>query len=409
MFAKPLFYAILIIIHTLLTAGDWEETDCSSPPKESVSSSHTSSADVWRQSSAAIDSNDDDYGFDPFEETNKALAQDIMMEKQREQREKQQLHQRQQQQSFQQLQQQQLQQAELQNSQSSLKNFLGNSMGAARLPPPGFNGVSLPNVSNNPQHRVDMSKLLPLLSGMNSSNIRGTISTPPPLNGLVSNGLASGPPPGLGMLHSLSGQQQSIDTGGTNNALLAALDVSVLTQQQQPGPPPGLALPKPEQFSMKDLDSELRASFQSTSALNRMNSLNSLNSSANCMNVMNPSINSFSNINSLPSMSPLVSLNSGGGGINNANLNFGGLNLPQQQQQQQQQNSLSSLGQMNAFPGLNLPSTQQQHNSVNQGGSSVLSNLFNFGQQQQQQQQVPPQSSLLHHLALQNAQKGKVS
>ncbi|XP_018028192.1 probable WRKY transcription factor protein 1 [Hyalella azteca] len=375
-----------------LHSGDWDIGDRTEQPLSVNATCAT--ADIWSNTTKACESIDDELGFDPFEETNKALAQDIIMEKQKEQLQRHQLHeqQRQQQQSFHQLQQLR-QQVDSQNGHAGLKAFMSSGgeslggIGAARLPPPGFNGVvtSIHNVSNNvSRNRVDINKLF---SGISSSLGNNLSNQSPQLNGLISNRLPHGPPPGMSMLSNLQGHQPGLDpsagrSGVSTNPLLAALEASSAHSlaQQQPGPPPGLSLPKQDSFAMKDLEN----AFPTLTSLNRMNSLNTLESSTNALN---PSLSSFSNVNGLASLNglSLSSLNNGGLG-----LNFCNLNAPQQQ---------NSLSQLNAFSGMNLAQAQQQ--SVNTPGNNVISNLFNFSQPSQ-----VPQQSILHQLALHNSHKG---
>ncbi|KAA0195694.1 hypothetical protein HAZT_HAZT002037, partial [Hyalella azteca] len=348
-----------------LHSGDWDIGDRTEQPLSVNATCAT--ADIWSNTTKACESIDDELGFDPFEETNKALAQDIIMEKQKEQLQRHQLHeqQRQQQQSFHQLQQLR-QQVDSQNGHAGLKAFMSSGgeslggIGAARLPPPGFNGVvtSIHNVSNNvSRNRVDINKLF---SGISSSLGNNLSNQSPQLNGLISNRLPHGPPPGMSMLSNLQGHQPGLDpsagrSGVSTNPLLAALEASSAHSlaQQQPGPPPGLSLPKQDSFAMKDLEN----AFPTLTSLNRMNSLNTLESSTNALN---PSLSSFSNVNGLASLNglSLSSLNNGGLG-----LNFCNLNAPQQQ---------NSLSQLNAFSGMNLAQAQQQ--SVNTPGWTNNSN-----------------------------------
>uniref|UniRef100_A0A2P2HWZ5 CCR4-NOT transcription complex subunit 4 n=1 Tax=Hirondellea gigas TaxID=1518452 RepID=A0A2P2HWZ5_9CRUS len=377
---------------------------------------------------ANTDRIDDELGFDPFEETNKALAEDIIMEK-KQKEEEQQRHQLQQQ-SLQQLQQQQQQhlqqqQTDAQMIRSDIKNFLSanpslNCHNAARHPPPGFNGVSsLSNFTNNlqqQQNRLEVSKILPFLSGANTSSL-GQVQQ---LNGIVPNRLGNGPPPGLSLLSNL--QANNLDGGtlgvvGHPNQLLGALDPSGnSTLAQQPPPPPGLTLPKQQQqepFVMKELENGLRNAFPSISSLNSLNNINSLNT-LNSLNTsvggggnsLNTNISPLNTINGLTSLAPLASLsslnsiNTNSASSLNTTINFGVLNG-----QQQQQNSLSALNSLNAFGGLNLAAAQQQQqqqqNAVNTSGSNTLSNLFNISQQPP----LPP-PTLLHQIAIHNAQKG---
>ena len=386
-----------------------------------------------------IDTIDDELGFDPFEETNKALAEDIAMENQlreeEEQRQQLKQQQQQQQQSYQQLQQrqqqqhqqQQLQQQQLQladhtqSIRNEIKGFLGNnSISASRLPPPGFNGISLSSFSNSLQQQhqqqsVDVNKLLPsFMSGLNSS--LGNLSSTAPqqqLNGVTRIGTGI-PPPGLSLLNTLQsqmpggigGMEGSIGGGGGNNSsqLLASLDPSL------PAPPPGLSLPKHDPpLVMKDLENGVRNMFSGLPLNNSLNALNVLQQSTGNVGLNfnnSSSINSFSNINGItPLAVSLANINTNS--VNNAsNISFGALNS--------QQNTLSALNSLTSFGGLNLASGQQQNSS-----SNTLSNLFGLKnphqhqqqqiQQQQQQQQQLPQQSLLHQITVHNAQKGKVS
>lgn len=403
---------------------DWLSED--SRRVASSSSQHFGSS-VWEDSRLSqsvalpiIDTIDDELGFDPFEETNKALAEDIAMEKQlREEEQRQQLQQQQQQQqhqqSFQQiqhrLQQQQQQIHQLndhQNLRSDLEGFLGctsTSLSTSRLPPPGFNGISLPTFTSNLQQQqqqiVDVNKLLPSFMSSLNSSLGNVPQSVPPLNGL--NRLGGGPPPGLSLLSlpaqlGMGGLDSSLSGGGgghTNSSLLAALEHSSShTLSQPPPPPPGLSLPKQEPLVMKDLENGVRNMFSGINVNNSLNTLNVLQSSGNGGPL---NFNSFSNMNgltaSLNPLAPIANLNTNSV---NTTISFGALNS-HHHHQQQQQNSLSALNSLNNFGALNLASAQQQQNSSN----NALSNLFGLGQQQL------PQQSLLHQLALHNVQKGE--
>ena len=323
--------------------------------------------------SPSFDNIDDELGFDPFEETNKALAEDIIIEK------KERELQQQRQQSFH-------QSHEVMRPKSFLSNNSASSLNS-RLPPPGFNGVSLPSNFGNALH-ARQDKMLPSFL----ANLNGALQQSQPLNGL--NRLNNIPPPGLSLIGSnmQQGHLSAALSGGLNastlgamdvnvsNTLLSGLDSATLVQQQTGPPPPGLsAHPKADPFSMKDMDNGLRNLLSSP-----MTAINSLGNSASSGNAMG----SFNTINGL-TMNPLASL---AANLNTNNTNLGNFALGNQQQQQQQMSALNSLGN---FGGLGSISQQQTQQNVANSGMNALSSIFTMAAQEQQQQQQQQQHQQL--------------
>lgn len=122
---------------------------------------------------------DDELGFDPFEETNKALAEDIKIEqKQQQLRNQHQInhHHPHHHHHHSQLQSQHQQHQQLRAGIKSLMDYSSSGQSRARLPPPGFNGLSSFNSYGMPrQSQPEPSKLLPpFLSGLPSNPSLGT-------------------------------------------------------------------------------------------------------------------------------------------------------------------------------------------------------------------------------------------
>lgn len=312
---------------------------------------------------------DDELGFDPFEETNKALAEDIKIEQKQQQqlqRHQQQFthhqHHQHQSQLQPQHQQQQQQQQQLRAGLKSLMDYSSASgQSRARLPPPGFNGLSSFNSYGMPrQSQPEPSKLLPpFLSGLagnpnlGTPGLGSTPSVPPALNGLVgSSGL--GVPPGLSGSLLGSSNTSGLGNGGVPGGLgngipphllspasLLSMDTPLSASQG----PPGIGLPKGDAFLLKDLENGLRNIFPAISSVSTMNTINTVNT-----------------LNSLAS------------GANNPT---------------SQNNPLTNF--------LNMAHQHQQHHQH---------------QQQQHQQQHPSQQSLLQQLtmsSLANSHKGMAS
>ncbi|XP_045593908.1 AF4/FMR2 family member lilli isoform X2 [Procambarus clarkii] len=242
---------------------------------------------------------DDELGFDPFEETNKALAEDIKIEQKQQQqlqRHQQQFtqHQHHQHQSQLQSHHHQQQQQQLRAGLKSLMDYTTPSgQSRARLPPPGFNGLNSFNSYGMPrQTQPEPSKLLPpFLSGLAGNPNLGTPglgsapSVPPALNGLVgSSGL--GVPPGLGGSLLGNGTTNGLGSGGIPGGLgngmpphllspasLLSMDTPLSASQG----PPGIGLPKSDAFLLKDLENGLRNIFPAISSVSTMNTLNTVN------------------------------------------------------------------------------------------------------------------------------------
>lgn len=290
---------------------------------------------------------DDDLGFDPFEETNKALAEDIKIEQKQQQQQlqrhqhqlsQQQQHQQQshlqQHQQNQHLQQQQQQQQQLRSGLKSLIDYTNPSGPArARLPPPGFNGLNnFGSYSMPRQTQPEPSKLLPhFMNGLpgnpslSAPGLGSTQSVPPSINGLVGSS-SLGVPPGLGggMMGSsstsgiASGGLPGLGNGVPPHLLSPASLLSMETPLSASQGPPGLGLNKGDAFLLKDLENGLRSIFPAISSVSTMNTLNTVNT----LNSLAGGTNSSSS----PS-NPLT--------------NF--LNMAHQQQQQQQHPSQQSL------------------------------------------------------------------
>ena len=222
---------------------------------------------------------DDELGFDPFEETNKALAEDILLEQEQQQQQQQLLkrHQllRQQQQAAaaaaaaaaavaQQQQQQQQQQQKLQ-----LKTMLNTyhqmvaeqQQQQTRLPPPGFNGLTS-GFSMTGKGAAPAA----FLGGAAS-----TASTSPQILLSGANKMTPIPPPGLGM---------------------AAAMAPPLSMNHHVAPPGLNSLNKHQPvdaaaFVLKDLENGLNNSLRnvfpisSVSTMNTVNTLNTLAATAN--------------------------------------------------------------------------------------------------------------------------------
>ncbi|KAG0724180.1 hypothetical protein GWK47_041145 [Chionoecetes opilio] len=307
---------------------------------------------------------DDELGFDPFEETNKALAEDIKIEQKQQQLRNQHqisqhLHHHHHHQTQLQPQHQQHQHQQIRTGIKSLMDYSSSGQSRARLPPPGFNGLSSFNSYGLPrQSQPEQGKLLPpFLGGLPNNPSLGTPgigsgpTVPPPMNGMVgSSGL--GVPPGLGGNLLGSNNSGGLGSGGlpggiTNNmpqhlvtpTPLLSMDTPLSASQG----PPGIGLPKGDAFLLKDLENGLRSMLPTISSVSTMNTLNTVNT-------LNSLAGGASNQTSQ----------------NNPLANF--LNMAHQHQQQQH---------------------QQQHHHQQQKQ-----------QQQQQQQQHPSQQSLLHQLTM---------
>nr|XP_053635954.1 probable serine/threonine-protein kinase DDB_G0282963 isoform X3 [Cherax quadricarinatus] len=338
---------------------------------------------------------DDELGFDPFEETNKALAEDIKIEQKQQQlqRHQQQFsqhqhqtqlqshhhhhhhhHHHQQQQHHHNHHNQQHQQQQLRAGLKALMDYSTPSgQSRARLPPPGFNGLNSFNSYSMPrQNQTEPSKLLPPFLGgitgtpnLGTPGLGSTSSVPPTLNGLVgSSGL--GVPPGLGGSLLSNSTTNGLGSGGLpgglsnglpphllSTASLLSMDTPLSASQG----PPGIELPKGDAFLLKDLENGLRNIFPAISSVSTMNTLNTVNT-----------------------------LNSLAGGTNNPT---------------SQNNPLTNF--------LNMAHQQHHHQQQQQHHHHHHHHHHQQQQQQQQQQQHSSQQSLLHQLtmsSLANSHKG---